>query len=268
MKRPTLFHHPPQTIYEPLAPTRTFAFHYLQDNCHIWGFLVRFLPADRFVCHHPERITIRRFCRATRLQPELPWSNELGLIHRSALPIEYKLDGKYVAASEIIVRKPKSVRRARPVGSISMLSFIRKNSRTGKQLSASKTYAFEISVDHSPLVNIDQSCSNVSAISPNCSSVHSKRSENLDDKHTRYNRSTFGFPLKNSLMFPSITQSETIANCDPDIVTPMRGMILGWRRDFHVTASLQNLYMRHRQRSSTRGGGQLITDTKYPLQVV
>ena len=152
------------------------------------------------------------------------------------------------------MRKPKSARRACPVWSIRMLSFTRKDSKTGKRLLASKTYAFEIPVDHSPLVNIDQPFSNVFQLyHPICLSVHSKRSENVDDKHTRSNRSTFGYRFKNSLMLPLTIQSDTIANCDSDIVTPMRDKILGCCRDFHVTTSLQNLYMRHRQQSRTQG---------------
>jgi len=58
--------------------------------------------------------------------------------------------------------------------------------------------------------------------------------------------------LTNSLMFPFAIHSDTIANWELPIVTPNSGSTFGWRRAFHVTTSLQNLYInRHRQLINT-----------------
>ena len=46
----------------------------------------------------------------------------------------------------------------------------------------------------------------------------------------------------NSLMFPFTIHSDTISNWELLIVTPTSGSTFGWRRAFHVTTSLQNLY--------------------------
>jgi peroxiredoxin family protein len=43
-------------------------------------------------------------------------------------------------------------------------------------------------------------------------------------------------------MFPFIIHSDTIAKWYPPIVIPNSGSTFGWRRVFHVIASLQNLY--------------------------
>ena len=49
--------------------------------------------------------------------------------------------------------------------------------------------------------------------------------------------------LINSLMFPLTIHSDTIVNWLLFIVTPKRDNTFRWRRAFHVTTSLQNLYM-------------------------
>jgi len=44
-------------------------------------------------------------------------------------------------------------------------------------------------------------------------------------------------------MFPFAIHSDTIANWELLIVTPNSDSTFGWRRVFHVTTSLQNLYV-------------------------
>ena len=59
---------------------------------------------------------------------------------------------------------------------------------------------------------------------------------------TSSNRSTFRLSSMNSLIFPLSIHSETIAKLRWPIITPNSGSTFGWRRDFQVTTSLQNLY--------------------------
>jgi len=47
----------------------------------------------------------------------------------------------------------------------------------------------------------------------------------------------------NSVIFPLTIHSETIARRFFPIVTPNSGSTFGWRRAFHVTTSLQNVYV-------------------------
>ena len=47
----------------------------------------------------------------------------------------------------------------------------------------------------------------------------------------------------NSLTVPLIIHSDTIVSWLSIIITPNNGNTFWWRRDFHVTTSLQNLYV-------------------------
>ena len=104
------------------------------------------------------------------------------------------------------------------------------------------TYTFEISMNHPPMMDVDQSPSNISQLYP-MTSANLKRSDILNEKPTRPSRSAPGFPFRNLLMSPFTIQSDIIAKWCSDIATPTSCRTLGCCRDFHVITSLQNLYM-------------------------
>ena len=70
----------------------------------------------------------------------------------------------------------------------------------------------------------------------------------MDGRPTSSNRSSSGCVFTNSLMFLSTIHSYTIAKWISVIVTPISGCTFGCRSDFHITASLQNLYTGFNQR--------------------
>jgi len=101
----------------------------------------------------------------------------------------------------------------------------------------------QIPMDNPFTVNADQPLSDTCQLA-----VFSYRSEVVSEEPTSPSRSTSGFALTKSLMFPFAIQSDIIANRVSDIVAPTSGRAFGafgCRRNFHVTTSLQNLYTGH-----------------------
>ena len=66
--------------------------------------------------------------------------------------------------------------------------------------------------------------------------------KDLERERTSPNRSASASALKNSLTLPLTIHSDTITNRFVVIVTPNNDSRFGWRRPFHATTSLQNLY--------------------------
>ena len=73
----------------------------------------------------------------------------------------------------------------------------------------------------------------------NVSNSHCKRYRQDRTSSNRFASLCF---LMYSLMFLFSIHSDAMAKESLSIVTPIRGSTLGWRRAFHVTTSLQNLY--------------------------
>ena len=68
--------------------------------------------------------------------------------------------------------------------------------------------------------------------------------------------------LTNSLIFPFAIHSDTIANRGLPIVAPNSGSIFGWRRAFHVTTSLQNIYTGQHQLAAQTSSKTVTTHTR------
>ena len=62
-------------------------------------------------------------------------------------------------------------------------------------------------------------------------------------------------------MFLLAIHSDTIANWLSPIVTPNSGNTFSWRRVFHVTTSLQNLYIGHNQLTNADLDNHTVTYT-------
>ena len=75
--------------------------------------------------------------------------------------------------------------------------------------------------------------------------------QSLEQNPTSSGRFASLLALINSLMFPFTIHSDAIAKWRASIVTPNRCSTFGWRRAFHVTTSLQNLYNSQRQQVNT-----------------
>ena len=94
-----------------------------------------------------------------------------GPIHRTVPPCVYELEGKRFEGSEVIVTRPKSARRARPVWSIRILALTGTEvSKVESQLRSPTTYALEIPVDHPLAMDVDQPPSNASQLE-NCAVI-------------------------------------------------------------------------------------------------
>ena len=72
----------------------------------------------------------------------------------------------------------------------------------------------------------------------------------------------------NSLIFPFAIQCDTIANRFSDIITPTSGRMFGCRRDFHITASLQNFCAKYCQRGARRNEVAPVTHVEDLLRCV
>ena len=72
---------------------------------------------------------------------------------------------------------------------------------------------------------------------------------------TSPNRFASGCTFTKSLMFPFAIQSDTIANWVSDVVIAMSGRTFGCRSVFHVTTSLQKLYVVRSQGTGMQGEG-------------
>ena len=108
----------------------------------------------------------------------------------------------------------------------------------------SESYPLQISVYHCLTVHINQPPDDVFELSDGAiSGSYCQQEKDV----TSSNRFTSRCALTNSLIFPFVIHSDTIANSESPIVTPNNCSTFGWRRAFHVTTSLQNVYVGRHQ---------------------
>jgi len=108
----------------------------------------------------------------------------------------------------------------------------------------SESYPLQIPMYHRLTVHVYKPPSDISELSEG---IISGRRGRQEQDLTSSNRFASLCALTNSLMFPFPIHSDTIANWELLIVTPNNGSTFGWRRAFHVTTSLQNLYVGRHQ---------------------
>ena len=113
-------------------------------------------------------------------------------------------------------------------------------------------------MNHSIVMEVDQPFSSADQLeylqlSPN------KESGIENEGPTSSILSASGFALMNSLMFPFGIHSDTITNSFSAITTPINGRTFGCRRDFHITASLQNFNTQRCQYGAWRDRAVLVT---------
>ena len=97
--RPTKFHRLPQPIREPrpFLPFRSLAARTFNDLLHNDEFprmVKRYSPAEDFIYHHPQCVTVREFRRAIVFGPELVWGEQFWT-HPSDRAPRYKRGGGY-----------------------------------------------------------------------------------------------------------------------------------------------------------------------------
>ena len=155
--------------------------------------------------------------------------------------------------SEMIVIKPKSATRGVPVSSINMFALIGiKVIKMEEWLRQTETYALEIPMDHSLVVNVNQPPSNTFQLEVFVAVNGARTEKSQREGPTSVIRFTSGRALTKSPIFPFTIQSDIIANWFLDIATPMSDRTFGCRSDFHSTTSLQNVCTRGCQRTGTQ----------------
>jgi len=112
----------------------------------------------------------------------------------------------------------------------------------------SESYPLQISMYHCLTVHINQPPDDIFELS---GAVVSNSCRQQEKEVTSSNRFASRCALTNSLMFPFVIHADTIANLESPIVTPNSGSTFGWRRAFHVTTSLQNVYTGQHQLGDT-----------------
>ena len=187
-----------------------------------------YLPAQNFVHHHPECVTVRVFRLAAVLEIKLFRVEEFWA-HPSRCATWYKrVRGRGVRDVQRDCEQTE-VRKAGVTILIDQdIGLGGQNSSERGKHRLSETYPFKITVDHSLTVHINQAPRDISQLPRLYLSRTIKGTRSYNGKLTSSNRFSRGWAFTYSLIFPFSIHSDTIANLPSAIITPSSGNTFGW----------------------------------------